>query len=73
MARTKSRIQTGDEPTQRDDIRNVPPPTDWRRMTDVAHDHIARRAYQLYEARGGEPGHDLEDWLEAEHDIQQRH
>ncbi|MGK2966610.1 MAG: DUF2934 domain-containing protein [Tepidiformaceae bacterium] len=27
---------------------------------------IANKAYELFEARGGEPGHDHEDWLEAE-------
>lgn len=32
-------------------------------------DDIARRAYELYEARGSEPGHELEDWLAAEREI----
>jgi hypothetical protein len=32
-------------------------------------DEIARRAYELYQARGGEPGHELEDWLKAEREI----
>ena len=32
-------------------------------------DELARRAYQLYQARGGEPGHELEDWLQAEREI----
>lgn len=27
---------------------------------------IGRRAYEIYEARGGEDGHDLDDWLPAE-------
>ena len=45
--------------------------TDWRRMTEVAHDTIAHRAYELYEKRGREPGHDLDDWLMAEHDIEE--
>lgn len=27
------------------------------------------RAYQLYSARGCEPGHDLEDWLLAEKEV----
>jgi hypothetical protein len=27
---------------------------------------IRTRAYQLYEQRGREEGHDLEDWLQAE-------
>lgn len=30
---------------------------------------IARRAYELFEERGGEPGRDLEDWLRAEQQI----
>lgn len=30
---------------------------------------IERRAYQLYLARGGYHGHDLEDWLQAERDL----
>ena len=31
--------------------------------------HIRERAYQLFEARGREPGHDVEDWLRAEAEI----
>jgi Protein of unknown function (DUF2934) len=27
---------------------------------------ISDRAFQRYQARGGEDGHDMEDWLEAE-------
>jgi len=30
---------------------------------------IRQRAYELYSARGGESGHDLEDWLRAETEI----
>ena len=30
---------------------------------------VARRAYELYQARGGEPGHELEDWLNAEQEL----
>jgi hypothetical protein len=32
-------------------------------------DAVARRAYELFQARGGEPGHDLEHWLEAEREL----
>lgn len=31
--------------------------------------HIARRAYQLYEARGCVDGFDLQDWLQAEREV----
>lgn len=30
---------------------------------------IRERAYQFYEERGSEHGHDLEDWLRAEAEI----
>ena len=30
---------------------------------------IRIRAYQLYEARGREDGHELEDWLRAEEEF----
>ena len=30
---------------------------------------IRMRAYELYEARGREDGHELEDWLRAEEEI----
>ena len=32
-------------------------------------EEIRRRAYEIYLARGGEPGHDLEDWLQAEREL----
>ena len=33
---------------------------------------IARRAYELYEQRGREDGHDLDDWIEAKRQIHQQ-
>ena len=32
-------------------------------------DEIAQRAYEIFLARGGEPGHDLDDWLQAESEL----
>ena len=32
----------------------------------IDRDLLAQRAYELYLARGGEDGRDLEDWLTAE-------
>jgi hypothetical protein len=32
---------------------------------------IARRAYELYVARGCDAGHDVEDWLQAERELQE--
>ena len=46
-------------------------PSTFSRATvgDNVEEQIRTRAYELYEARGGEEGHDLEDWLEAEAEI----
>lgn len=30
---------------------------------------VARRAYDLYVARGREHGHDVDDWMQAEHEL----
>ena len=30
---------------------------------------IARRAYEIYTARGGSHGYDIEDWLQAEREL----
>ena len=32
-------------------------------------EEIAQRAYEIFLARGGEPGHDLNDWLQAESEL----
>ena len=38
--------------------------------TANGHD-IARRAYELYLARGCDAGHDVEDWLQAQRELQE--
>lgn len=37
--------------------------------TETRIDRIAKRAHEIYEARGGEHGKALEDWLRAEREI----
>jgi HSP20 family molecular chaperone IbpA len=32
-------------------------------------DKIRKRAFELFEQRGGAPGFDVEDWVRAEHDL----
>ena len=32
-------------------------------------EEIAERAYEIFLARGGEPGHELDDWLQAELEL----
>lgn len=34
-----------------------------------SHEEIARRAYEIYLARGGEHGRSEEDWLQAEREL----
>jgi len=38
------------------------------RPTDIEN-QIHQRAYELYSARGREPGRDLEDWFRAEKEV----
>ena len=37
-----------------------------------SYDEIAMRAYEIYLTRGASPGRDLDDWLEAERELQVR-
>lgn len=39
---------------------------------ELSRDDIARRAYGLYEARGREPGQDMDDWLRAEKELREQ-
>jgi hypothetical protein len=36
-------------------------------------EEIELRAYQIYLDRGGAPGQDVEDWLQAEHELLEKH
>lgn len=38
---------------------------------ETLNEQIARKAYELYEQRGGDHGHDLDDWLTAERFLQE--
>ena len=35
-------------------------------------EQVRRRAFDLYEQRGREDGHDLDDWLQAESELVQK-
>ena len=39
------------------------------RPRTISNDEISAAAYERYLRRGGEDGHDLEDWLEAEAEL----
>jgi len=64
MARAKT------DPTKLTDD-SAPMPLAQQQASPIAENDIARRAYDLYLARGGEPGHALDDWLDAERELQQ--
>ena len=34
---------------------------------------IRKRAYELYELRGHQNGHELDDWLQAEREVRTHH
>ena len=36
-------------------------------------DKIRKRAYEIYQARGGESGYEREDWLQAERELYERY
>jgi hypothetical protein len=38
-------------------------------VTHLRADDIRRRAYSLFQARGSEHGHDVDDWLVAEAEL----
>ena len=39
------------------------------RSARVIDSDVARRAYDRYLARGGDHGHDVDDWLQAEREL----
>lgn len=54
--------------TQRSTIRTAATQIEPTRLEDVQ-EQVRRRAYELFELRGREDGHDLEDWLQAESEL----
>ena len=40
--------------------------------TSELQEQIRRRAYELYEQRGRDDGHELDDWLQAESEVTQQ-
>jgi hypothetical protein len=50
---------------------DVPPrlTTENRPLPAVNDDTVRGRAYEIYEARGSEPGDEWKDWLQAEREL----
>jgi hypothetical protein len=62
-----------------DDISHFPVVHGLRYGTDTsgltvenAPECVRKRAYQVFEMRGRQPGHELDDWLQAEREIKSR-
>ena len=55
-------------PATRESVGPAPMVLD-RPASDKRTDAIRQAAYTLYEARGCTPGHDLDDWLKAEAQV----
>jgi len=41
------------------------------RISYPTEEQVRARAYQIYKERGGQHGHDADDWLQAEYELMQ--
>lgn len=73
MVTTDDGVKTDDEITMGTEVRHDDSVTvDAGVVVDTQDDDrgaVARRAYELYAARGYEHGRDLDDWLTAEREV----
>ena len=44
-------------------------PESERSLASSREDEIRTRAYEIFLQRGGQPGYELEDWLQAEREL----
>lgn len=58
-AREKHAEHSGHQQTQRPEAAFVEP------------EAVSRRAYELFQERGRQPGHELDDWLRAERELKE--
>ena len=63
MSKNKAELHAVNNP-------NVQPSKDG--MSEQMRESIQLRAYELYQHRGSEPGHDVEDWIRAEAEIMEQ-
>jgi hypothetical protein len=68
MAKLRRRDSVASSATAADDGQKPASET----AINFSQNDIARRAYDLYLARRREPGHHLEDWLQAEQELRER-
>jgi hypothetical protein len=73
MAKTAGKKRGTANPAK-SNSKNNPLPTQPQPLTisdEELYDRVVRKAYELYEQRGEAHGHDLDDWLTAEHLVQE--
>jgi hypothetical protein len=64
------RSEMADTPSKREEHEDsISTPGSADRPSEARLTRIARRAHEIYEARGGEHGKAMEDWLQAEREI----
>jgi hypothetical protein len=39
------------------------------RASEPSYEAVSIRAFEIWERNGRQPGHDVEDWLQAEHEL----
>lgn len=73
MTITHERASSTAAPRKRaqDSLPTEPPPQELAASDEPLYEATAARAYELYLARGGKHGRDLDDWLQAEAEIQE--
>jgi Protein of unknown function (DUF2934) len=69
-AEVKPEAKIAPEPRKKFEVVKTEP----RRVVPInIEDEIRRRAYELYQQRGGAHGNEAEDWLAAEREVRQRY
>jgi len=58
------RINPGAKPVE--ERNRSPEPESMQKYSNEVRERIAKKAYELYEQRGRQAEHDLEDWLKGE-------
>jgi hypothetical protein len=71
MPRTPKQTDGGTDPVNSGRPSSKPENGNGGNMGSVSSDEVARRAYEIYQSRGGEHGLDFDDWLEAEKQLKQ--
>ncbi len=67
MARTSAKNSSTTNEKETGKVPSTPAPTPAR--NSPSHEQIARRAYEIFEARGGQQGNPEQDWFQAEREL----